>query len=132
MEAEALERAGDPQKAIDLFVRSAVAEEDAHRPLRARLLWEEVAKRTGPTATLLERLARVCARGHLDEDAFGYWVAATALFRLEGRTEDAEKAGAHAIDLRRRLSTGSGARNLPALAQSVIGAGDAVRDLLSE
>jgi hypothetical protein len=131
MDAEALERAGEPQKAIDLFVRSAVAEEDAQRPLRARLLWEEVAKRTGPTAALLERLARVCGRAHLNDEAFGYWVAATALFRSESRTEDAEKAAAHAMDLKRRLSAAA-RRNLPALAQSAIGSGESVQDLLGE
>jgi hypothetical protein len=128
MQAEALERAGDSRKAIDLYVKAAVSEEDAHRPLRARVLWEEVAQRTGPTSALLERLARVCGRARLDEDAFAYWVAAAALFRAEGKTEEADRAGAHALDLRRHL--GDSARNIPALAQQVIGSGEAVRDLL--
>ena len=127
-EAEALERAGKGGEAIDLYVQAAVAEEDAHRPLRARVLWEQVAQRTGPTGALMERLARVCGRAHLDDEAFAYWVAAAAQFRADGRTDEAESAAAHALDHRRRMP--AGAPELPPLALAAIGSGETVRDLL--
>jgi hypothetical protein len=129
-QAEALERAGKKKEAIDLLVKAASMEEDDRRPLRAKILWEQIAQRTGPSGVLLERLARVCARAQLEDDAFAYWVAATAQFRAEGKTEPAEKARAHATSLKRTLSLAADdLAALPELARTVIGTGEAVRDL---
>lgn len=100
---EALERAGDARGAIDLFARAALVEEEAGKPLRARLLWEQLATRTGATGTLLERLAGACGRAGLREEAFDYWVAATARYELEHRPDDAARARAHAAVLKRRV-----------------------------
>ena len=131
-QAEALERAGRGKEAIDLYVQAAIAEEDARRPMRARLLWEQIAQRTGASGTVLERLARVSARAHLDDDAFDYWVAAVASFHAEGRTDEADRARGHALDVKRRLGDRTGTEHeVPALARDVIRAGEAhVRDLL--
>ena len=42
-EAEALDRAGDADGAVKLFVQAALSEEQASEPLRARLRWERLA-----------------------------------------------------------------------------------------
>ena len=104
-EGEALERAGKSREAIDLFVRAALAEEDAKRPLRAKLLWEQIAQRVGPTGTVLERLGSACQRAKLNEDAFDFWVAAAARYHVEGKAQEAARAKLHAGDLKKKLGT---------------------------
>lgn len=129
-QAEALERAGRNKEAIDLLVKAAISEEDDRRPIRAKILWEQIAQRTGPSGVLLERLARVCSRGQLEDDAFAYWVAATAQFRAEGKNDEAEKTRAHAIATKRKLSLAAAdLEALPELARKVIGSGETVKDL---
>ena len=126
-QAEALERAGRNKEAIDLLVKAAISEEDDRRPLRAKILWEQIAQRTGPTGSLLERLAGVCGRAQLEDDALAYWVAATAQFRAEGKADDAEKAKAHATSKKHRFDP---AAEMPELAKKVIGTGETVKDLI--
>jgi len=127
-EAEALERAGRLQEALDLYVRSAGAEEDAGRHLRARLLWERIAERFGATASLLERLATASARARLREDAFDFWLAAAAAHGADGRDEDARRAREHAVRLKAK---GVGEHTTQALAARALqGHEDLVRDLL--
>jgi tetratricopeptide (TPR) repeat protein len=130
---EALERAGQVKEALDLYIKAAVAEEDARRPLRARLLWEQIARRTGISGMLLERLASVSGRARLEEDAFDYWVAAAARFDTEGHRADADRAKAHALDLRKRLpGGGSASREKPPLVQEALqGEVSFVRELLA-
>jgi hypothetical protein len=119
-EGEALERAGKGREAIDLFVRAALAEEDAKRPLRAKLLWEQIAQRVGPTGTVLERLGSACSRAKLNEDAFDYWVAAAAKYHAEGRAEDASRARLHAAELKKRLPHLDPDRARPDLASTAL------------
>ena len=122
-EGEALERAGKGREAIDLFVRAALAEEDAKRPLRAKLLWEQIAQRVGPTGTVLERLGAACGKAKLNEDAFDFWVAAAARYHAEGRAEDASRAKLHAADLKKRVPYLDPARERPELVTRAL-AGD--------
>ncbi len=127
-EAEALERAGEQGKAMDLYVRAASAEEDAGRPLRARVLWEQIAQRVGASGLVLERLANVCGRSHMREESFDYWVAAAARYHADGKAEDAARARSHAQSLKTR---GIPAHEPPAIAAEAIRKGEEfVRDLL--
>ena len=131
MRGEAMERAGQAKEAVDLYVRAAVAEEDAHRPVRARLLWEQVGQRTGPSGMLLERLAVVCGRAHHDEDAFHYWVAAAARFHGEGRATDSDRARSHATSLKKRMRVApAGREKLPLVVDVLRAESAAVRDLI--
>lgn len=114
---EALERAGQGAEAMEQFVRSALAEEQDGKALRARFLWEEIARRTGPTGTVLERLAVTSAGAKLLDDAFDYWRAAQRRYESEGRPEDAARAGAHA----RQLESKAGPHEVPVLARQVLG-----------
>lgn len=98
-EGEALERAGRMREALDRFVGAASAEDEAGRPVRARLLWEQIAQKAGATPSLLERLARSCARAGFREEAFAYWTAAGAAHHDAGRAEDASRARHHALEL---------------------------------
>jgi hypothetical protein len=132
-QGEALERAGNSKEAIDCFVRAAASEEDSGRPVRAKLLWEQIAVRAGVSGNVLERIAAVCTRGKLFDDAFDYWTAAAARFHLEGRGEEAERSRAHAAELKKRLaiSTADATRVMPDLArQAIAEAPDFVRDLV--
>jgi hypothetical protein len=127
-EGEALERAGKPREAVALFVKAALAEEDQGEPMRARLLWEQVADRTGPTGSLLERLASNCARAKLREDAVAYWLAAAAQYAAEDRPTDAERARGHLADFRKAPPP---AADRPLLAEQVIARHrDRIADLL--
>lgn len=116
-EGEALERAGKAAEAVGLFVKAALAEEEGGRALRARFLWEQIAERTGPTGTVLERLAAASAGAKLVDDAFDYWRAAAARYQSEDRPDDAQRATAHA----RQLEAKVGAHETPALARQVLG-----------
>lgn len=128
-EAEALERAGKPGEAVALFVKAALAEEDAGELLRARVLWERIAERTGATGTLLERLALCSARAKRREDAFDFWLAAAARFHAEGRVEEAGRARSRASDLKAAGRLAPHERT--GLAAKALADGDAyVRDLL--
>jgi hypothetical protein len=130
-EGEALERAGKGREAIDLFVRAASVEEDAHRPLRAKLLWEQISTRIGASGTVFEKLASACGRGHLNDEAFDYWVAAAARYHVEGRAEDATRARAHAAEFRKQFKRMDPERVPPALVAQAVEAGRAfVSDLL--
>ncbi len=125
---EALERAGRPTEAVALYTKAAIAEEDASRPLRARILWEQLAQKTGASGTVLERLATVCHRAHLADEAFDYWVAAAARYHAETRPSDAERARAHALALKPKVQ----AHEPVPLAQKALAgpAGQRVADLL--
>lgn len=115
---EALERAGQGAEAMGLFVKSALAEEQDGKALRARFLWEEIARRTGPTGTVLERLAKTSQGAKLLDDAFDYWRAAKVRYESEGRAEDAARAAAHA----EQLESKAGPHEIPELARQVLGA----------
>lgn len=116
-EGEALERAGKATEAVGFFVQAALAEEQDGRALRARLLWEQIAERTGPTGTVLERLASASAGAKLVDDAFDYWQAAAALYESEGRPDDAARVSAHAQQIEAKV----GPHERPALARQVLG-----------
>jgi len=92
-EAEALDRAGDADGAVKLFVQAALSEEQSGEPLRARLLWERLAAR-GPVVggPLLERLATCSQQVELWDDAQDYWQAAALRYGQAGRAEDARRA----------------------------------------
>lgn len=115
-EGEAQERGGDTRKALDLFVQAALVEEEGRRPLRALLLWEQIAQRTGATGTVLERLARASEGGRLLDEAFDYWAAACAMYDAEGKTDDAARARDHALRLKAKV----GPHDRPALAAGVL------------
>lgn len=116
-EGEALERAGKGTEAIGLFVKAALAEEQDGKALRARLLWEQIAERTGPTGTVLERLASASAGAKLVDDAYDYWKAAAALYTSEGRADDAARVNAHAEQVEAKVVP----HERPALARKVLG-----------
>lgn len=116
-EGEALERAGKATEAIALFVKAALAEEQGGRALRARLLWEQIAERTGPTGIVLERLASASAGAKLVDDAFDYWRAAAVSYESEGRPDDAARASAHARQAKAKVGT----HESPPLARRVLG-----------
>jgi tetratricopeptide (TPR) repeat protein len=103
-EGEALERAGKPADAMKLFAKAAVEEEDAGQPLRARILWEQIAKKAGTSGIVLERLALTCQKGKLVDEAFDYWLAAAATYHGEGRVDEAVRAKTHASQLRARVT----------------------------
>ena len=103
-EGEALERRGNRVAALKLFVKAALAEEDDLSPMRARVLWERIAERTGPTAMLLERLASTSEKAGLAEEALAYWLATAAAARHANDTETAGRADSH---LERLASAGS-------------------------
>lgn len=115
-EGEALERAGQAAEAMGLFVKAALAEERAGQGLRARLLWERIAERTGPTGTVLERLALTSIQARLADDAFDYFRAAARRYEAEGRSEDAERVHARA----QGLAEGVTPHEMPALAREVL------------
>lgn len=125
---EALERSGDATGAIGLFVQAALLEQESGRPLRARLLWEQLGQRTGPTASLLEQLATCAERARLTDEAFHYWVAATARHRAEGRPDDAARTAVHATRLRARIPPDT--LPPPLAAQALEGLRDTIADLL--
>jgi hypothetical protein len=116
MEGEALERAGKTREAVKLFVQSAVAEEESGQPLRARILWEQVASRAGATGTILERLANASERAKLRDEAFDYWAAAAASYHGAGREDDARKARERAAALAPKV----GPHERPALARPAL------------
>ena len=118
-EGEALERAGKTREALDLYIRGAQAEEDADQPLRARLLWEKIADRTGVTGTILERLAQCSGRAKLRDDCCTYWQAAAVRYTTEGRTIDALRAREHALRLQK---AGAQPGERPKLAAAVLDA----------
>jgi hypothetical protein len=124
---EALERAGDGRGAIDLFVKAALAEDEAGKPLRARLLWEQIAARTGLTGTVLERLAGACERGRLREEAYDYWVAAAARYAFEGRLQDAARARVHASGWKSKVAPHA---PTPLAARAIAETGSSVEALL--
>jgi hypothetical protein len=104
MEGEAAEKAGQPAKAIQLFAQAAIAEEDGGHPLRARLLWEQIASRVGLTSTVLERLAAVNERARLFEDAYDLWRAAAVRLAAEGKDVQAARAKERAKELKARAA----------------------------
>lgn len=125
-EGEALDRAGRPREALDLYVRAAGTEEDAGQPLRARLLWERIAERYGASGLVLERLASTSGRAKLQADAFHYWMAAAAKHRADGRAAEAERALLHGKGLREQ----AGGAEAPPLAAKVLAEfGTRVEDL---
>ncbi len=105
MEGEAAEKAGQSAKAIQLFAQAAIAEEDGGQPLRARLLWEQIASRVGLTTTVLERLAAVNERARLWEDAYDLWRAAAVRLAAEGKEAQAARAKERAKELKGRAAT---------------------------
>ena len=127
-EGEALERAGRLKEAVGLYAKAAMAEEDAGHPLRARILWEQVAEKAGATGTVLERLAMASGRAQLRDEAFDYWAAAAARYHGEGRADDADRAKAHAAALKAKV----GAHDRPKLAEAALAgpSGRFVADLL--
>lgn len=115
-EGEALERQGRPAEAVKLFVRAALAEEEADQPLRARILWERIAERVGATGTVLERLAAASEKARLRDEAFDYWAAAAARHHADGRLDDARRAKERAAAVAARV----GPHERPALAAGVL------------
>jgi hypothetical protein len=104
MEGEAAEKAGEAKKAIQLFAQAAIAEEDGGNPLRARLLWEQIAARVGLTSTVLERLAAANERARLLEDAYDLWRAAAVRLSAEGKQDQAARAKERARELKGRAA----------------------------
>ncbi len=102
-EGEALERAGKPRDAVKLFVQAALAEEEAGQPMRARILWEQVAAKAGPTPLVLERLATVSERAKLLDDALDFWVGAFLKHTADGRQDAAKLARERALVLKPRV-----------------------------
>lgn len=115
-EGEALERAGNLTKAVTLYAKAAVAEEDAGQPLKARILWEQIAGKTGASGIVLERLATSSERAKIADEAFDYWLAAAVRYHGEGRPDDAKRARERAQVLRKRV----GAHQRPPLAEAAL------------
>ena len=103
-EAEALERAGDVEGAVRLYVQAALAEEHAGEPVRARLLWERLATRGPVEGPLLERIATCCESSRSWDESFDFWRAAAARYQRAGRSADAQRARDRAVALRPRVA----------------------------
>jgi hypothetical protein len=101
-EGEALERAGKPRDAVKLFVQAALAEEEAGQPLRARILWEQVAGKAGLSGLVLERLADSSEKARLFDDAFDFWVGAVVRHAVDGKADASKLARERALGVRRK------------------------------